>query len=195
MFTLLIQCAAEARNTKHVPGVGFLCSSCWHQKPVQFSGGTGYGQDKAGLLHCYECCTKQDREAMRDQSKPFYCYLSSDGKRVTSWPGGELGAVHSLGFSRSGWNGSEIARFHVRDVWGQWWSGRGAGRGIACTLRKMKTPKYAEKWGKQCGKCAYFIYKTEQWGDCAKTVIPIRLSGLQHHTNGTNCPAFKLRSI
>jgi hypothetical protein len=30
----------------------------------------------------------------------------------------------------------------VQDVHGQWWQGRGAGRGMCCTLRKMKAPKH-----------------------------------------------------
>lgn len=141
MFTTLLENQAQSRNTRHAEGVGFLCSACWLQKPVRPDCGTGYGVNKDGRLVCYDCCTKQERESMRDRSGPFYAYVSSDGQHVTSWPGGKLGRVYEYAESRSGWAGSKIARFRVLDVHGQWWAGRGAGRGMCCTLRPMKTPK------------------------------------------------------
>ena len=147
MFTELIENHAQSRNTTHREGVGFLCSSCWQHKPVSREGGTGYGVDNEGRLHCYECCAKNDREQMKDQSRPFFAYLSGDGKTVSNWPGSPLGKVYNLGFSRSGWHGSKIYRFHVRDVHGRWWQGWGPGEGMYCTLRKIKPPKYAKTWG------------------------------------------------
>ena len=48
---------------------------------------------------------------------------------------------------------------------------------------------------KRCAACRFYIYKTKHWGDCAHTVIPIRLQGKQHHENGTNCPAFAPREV
>lgn len=122
---------------------GFRCCDCGAVRmfPVN-SGITGYARVDGNQLCCYDCCDKRQREDMRDRSKPFYAYLSS-GREVTTWTGGKLGTVYSYSQSRSGWHGGTIARFHVRDVHGQWWQGRGAGKSMACTLRPMKTPRYA----------------------------------------------------
>jgi hypothetical protein len=87
------------------------------------------------------CIVKRDREELRDRSKPFYAYVSSDGRNVTSWPGAALGQVFDYAEHRTGWNRSTQARFRVRDVHGQWWTGRGPGCGMYCTLRPMKAPR------------------------------------------------------
>lgn len=129
---------------------GFVCATCKKTIPFPFSGGcTGYGLDNDKSMHCYACCNAKDRAKLLTTTGPFYVYLNSDGTAVISWPGGELGRVHCLTVSRNGWHGAEIARFHVRDVHGQWWQGRGAGRGMACTLRRLKhVPTYAQSWAK-----------------------------------------------
>lgn len=149
MFSTLIRTHAESRNLDHrTEGAGFECSECWHHKPVKSNGGTGYGFDSSGRLYCYECCAKRDREEMKDQSKPFSAYVNGKGDRVTSWAGGELGKIFAYAESRTGWNRGTIARFHVLDCNGNWWQGRGPGRGMYCTLRAMKKPAYAKSWGK-----------------------------------------------
>lgn len=141
-FSTLIENRAQSANVRHTQNVGFLCSTCWHHLPVQSNGlGTGYGSDNESRLHCYQCCGKRDREALKDRSCPFFAYVSSDGRSVSNWPGAPLGAVHDYAEHRTGWHGSTQARFRVRDVHGQWWSGRGPGRGMYCTLRPMKTPR------------------------------------------------------
>lgn len=140
MFTTLIRTHAESRNLVHRGNVGFECATCWLQLPVGEGVGTGYGADKSGRLHCYACCTKLDVELMRKHEGPFYCYVAGDGRRVTTWPGGTLGQIHDYGESPSGWGRSTIARFRVRDLHGCWWAGRGAGLGMACTLRPIKSP-------------------------------------------------------
>lgn len=138
-------------NTTQAPATGsrFFCATCWQSFPTDRNapGGTGYGIDQSGGMHCYSCCHVRDVAQLRDTSKPFFAYLSSDGRAVSNWPGAELGRVHSLGSSRSGWQGSRVYRFHVRDVHGNWWQGRGAGQGMCCTLRAMKKPAYAKHWG------------------------------------------------
>lgn len=127
---------------------GFQCAQCGAVKLFPLAGvGTGYGVQHDQMF-CYECCSANERQAMRAHVGPFFCYVRSAGDAVTSWPGGVLGRVHSYAESRSGWNGGVIARFHVRDTYGNWWQGRGAGRGMACTLRPMKAPAYAARWGR-----------------------------------------------
>lgn len=148
MFTTLIRTQSESSNLRHFHGVGFQCSSCWLELPTDHTPvGTGYAYDRTGNLVCYACCTKQDIENLKDQSRPFYAYVSCDGATLGNWTGAALGNVHAYTESRTGWNGGTIARFHVRDVHGQWWQGRGMGKGMCCTLRKMNKPAYAAKLG------------------------------------------------
>lgn len=144
------------RFQKSYGPAGFKCCDCGAVRMFPQSlqdayvVGTGYARVQGNQLCCYDCADARQRADMLDQSKPFYAYLGklAGGARVvTSWTGGRLGNVHALSFSRSGWHGAEIARFHVQDVHGQWWQGRGAGDGMACTLRKMNKPAYAAKWG------------------------------------------------
>lgn len=137
-------------NSTHAPEPDsrFFCATCWRPFAFQSSGGTGYGRDESGGLHCYSCCDMRDVQRMAKRTGPFSCYLSRGGKAVSTWSGGTLGTVHGLSVSRTGWARSEIARFHVRDVHGSWWQARGAGTGMHCTLRPMRAPAYAAQWGR-----------------------------------------------
>lgn len=133
---------------------GFKCCDCGavrmfhHSLPgSEYSCTTGYARVDGNQLCCYECADARQRRALLDQSKPFYAYLTGDGKHVSTWTGGKLGAVKHSDYSRSGWHGATIWRFHVLDVHGHWWQGRGAGKNMICTLRKMKKPAYAAHWG------------------------------------------------
>lgn len=128
---------------------GFVCAQCGAVKVFPTGRiGTGYGVQH-GQMFCYTCCAQNDREALAKRPAKFFAYLAGDGKRVTSWPGEDLARVTHLGYSRSGWHGSKIYRFHARDTSGQWWQGIGPGPGMYCTLRPLKhAPSYARSWGK-----------------------------------------------
>lgn len=97
-----------------------------------------YATNTRGEIISDEGVNIQERRELLDRSKPFYCYLSGDGRHVTGWKGNILGTVESERSSRSGWHGSSITRITVRDVHGAMWSGRGAGRCMCITLRPMK---------------------------------------------------------
>lgn len=43
----------QLRKTKHVEGTFFKCHQCKQVKPVQTSGGTGYGYDAKDRPVCY----------------------------------------------------------------------------------------------------------------------------------------------
>lgn len=75
---------AEARATRHVEGVMFQCAHCLDVKPVQTSGGTGYGYDKENRLTCYDCCGAMEKAAMIETGRATL-YLTDKG--VTDWPG------------------------------------------------------------------------------------------------------------
>lgn len=132
-------CAAMAfRFLPEYMPAGFKCCDCGAVRLFRLKGGTGYARVDGNQLCCYECADARQREDLRDQSKPFYAYVSGDGRKVITWNGGELGTVYNYAESSSGWRGSTIARFRVRDVHGNYWQGRGGGRGMCCTLRKLK---------------------------------------------------------
>lgn len=151
-------CGAHQEKGKWVsdapghPFTGWQCESCGAVKMFadKWDVGTGYGilrKENTEYMHCYACCTAEDKRQLLDRTKPFCAYVSCDGETLSNWPGDPLGKIHSYSESRAGWHGGTIARFHVRDCHGQWWQGRGAGKGMACTLRPMKEPAYAASWG------------------------------------------------
>lgn len=78
---------AQLRNARHVDGLQFKCSHCKQVKPVQTSGGTGYGyiDDKPV---CYECCGAADRASMLETGRATLYLTRTDGAySVTNWPG------------------------------------------------------------------------------------------------------------
>jgi len=99
---------------------------------------TNYARDNDDNVFSDEGVDIRERRAMLDHSKPFGCYLSSDGKTVTGWKGNELGTVTREHISRTGFYRSNITHIRVTDVHGSKWYGRGAGRGMCITLRACK---------------------------------------------------------
>ena len=134
---------AEAKVGKHIPGeTGFLCHDCQKEIPTPEGCGTGYAVHEWGQLICYDCSDKRQREEMRDRSRPFTAYVSSDGKDVTTWTGGKLGSVVSrrrCELTRQSFTHSrkEYSSFRVRDIHGAEWYGRGS-PGICINLRPCK---------------------------------------------------------
>ncbi len=124
---------------------GFRCSQCHIVSPLNTSGSgasTGYAVTRDNEFLCYPCAdTNQRKSLITGRNGPIYAYVNQNASHVTTWSGGKLGSIVGYGESAAGWAGSTIARFRVRDVHGQWWQGRGAGRGMACTLRPMKEPR------------------------------------------------------
>lgn len=122
------------------PAVGstVTCAETGKQFVVQTDGFTfNYAMSSAGEVLSEEGVNLREQRALLDRSRPFGCYLSDDGKHVTSWKGNELGVVVSEGVSRTGWHGSAITYIRARDVHGGLWYGKGAGRGQYITLRAV----------------------------------------------------------
>lgn len=127
--------------TMQTPKVGdtATCAETGEQFTIARDGCSfNYATTRAGEILSDKGVDIRGKRELLDRSKPFYCYVSGDGGHVTGWKGNKLGTVSNYSESRSGWHGATIARFHVTDVHGQQWSGRGAGRGMCCTLRAMK---------------------------------------------------------
>ena len=82
-----------------------------------------------------------ERRALLERDKPFYAYVSSDGRHVTGWKGNVLGTVTSsrtVRLTRCSYvHGATIQAIHVVDVHGGHWHGRGS-PGISIKLRACK---------------------------------------------------------
>lgn len=99
---------------------------------------TNYARDAKNNVYSDEGVDIKEKEDLKDRSKPFYCYLSSDGNHVTGWKGNKLGRVTQSGTSRNGFHGSEIVNVRVVDIHGMPWHGKGGGFGMCITLRPSK---------------------------------------------------------
>ena len=111
----------------------FTCLDCKGTKITHHQGGTGYATLPDGGKICYACSDKREIEHLKTATT-FLGYVSSDGRNLTTWPGGILGTVS---FGRLHHWSRE--RYHVRayDLHGNAWHGTGA-RGMYCTLRRCK---------------------------------------------------------
>lgn len=115
---------------------------CGHAESPHSDFTRGYGTDAHGKRHCYECCATQDRDYMNAHGE-ISAYLSSDGKHITTWPGSVLMRVtrewetSAGGFARN----TRITR-----VWaivdGEYWHGRGPGRGMYIRMTRAKRKAY-----------------------------------------------------
>ena len=79
----------------------------------------------------------RERRELLDRSRPFFCYVSGDGKHVTGWKGNVLGDVVRTG--RGGGFGGRMLYVRVRDVHGGRWHGKGAGEGMSIKLWPSKS--------------------------------------------------------
>lgn len=125
-----------------IPGTDML--DCGHMESPHHASTRGYGTDKDGKRHCYECCHRMDLEALKRERK-YGAYLGRDARghwAVSSWPGRVLMYVYANrvwttsagGFARD----TKITRFYARDQFGQWWIGQGPGEGMYTRLTKLK---------------------------------------------------------
>lgn len=103
---------------------------------------TNYARDNAGNVYSDEGVDIRERRELLDRSKPFFAYVSCDGKVITGWKGNVLMHVTGsytgrVGFCRNG------LYVWATDVHGGKWYGRNAGRGMCITMRALKGIKHA----------------------------------------------------
>lgn len=100
-----------------------------------------YATDQEGNVYSDEGVSIRERRALLDMSKPFHCYVSTDGRSVTGWKGNKLGDAFKVGTVRltrwSYFHGHFMNSYQVTDIHGGEWYGRGS-PGIAITLRPSK---------------------------------------------------------
>jgi hypothetical protein len=100
---------------------------------------SGYAVTPDNRRICYACADARQREDLKDRSRPFTAYLSSDGRKVTTWTGGELMTVtRETDWRIFGSRRNVGSCISATDCHGNRWHGRGAGRGMAITLRPSK---------------------------------------------------------
>jgi hypothetical protein len=99
---------------------------------------TNYATNNKGETFSDEGVDIRERREMLDRSRPFACYVSSDGKTVTGWKGNVLGRITWSSTSPTGWCRSELLHVRVIDCHGMPWHGKGAGRGMVIRLHPSK---------------------------------------------------------
>jgi hypothetical protein len=115
------------------------CGAKFPDPPKDF-GPTGYAiipMTKETV--CYACADRWTREQMLASDK-FGVYLSSDGKTLTTWTGGELARVTDEWKSSGG--GFHFGPLtHVRAIApdGSLWYGKGSGRGMCLTIHRQRS--------------------------------------------------------
>lgn len=115
--------------------MGIMILECGHEPSPHGEHTTGYGTDDAGKRRCYDCCTAQDVERLK-QCGPgdrFTGYISGDFRNWINWPGGKLGRVIYTGKLHP-WS-RERRYLSVIDVHGNLWHGTGA-EDMWSTLRR-----------------------------------------------------------
>ena len=113
---------------------------CGHVPSETGKFGTGYGMDAQGKKYCYDCCAEMDKSDM-DKSGKYTLYLthnSTDGYKVTNWPGTLKYRVFDFKKSRHNFGGIRT------DVWffdhaGKKWHGYQIGNFTQiCHVKRLK---------------------------------------------------------
>jgi hypothetical protein len=141
---IILESGTQAKGVRHVDGVFFRCCDCGKVKATSGNGcSVGYARfGESDSLVCYACADERQREELKDRSKSFGAYVSSDGKQITSWTGGLLMRVTqswSCALSRrSNWHDAKSFKcIRAVDVHGGKWFGRGSA-GVCITMRPCK---------------------------------------------------------
>lgn len=117
------------------------CNAAFPSRP--HTGATsGYAITPKGIYVCYACADAMQREELKDRSKSFFAYVSSDGKRITTWTGGTLMTVTQswpcqLTRSSHSHDSRSYKCIRATDVHGGRWYGRGSA-GVCIKMRPVK---------------------------------------------------------
>jgi hypothetical protein len=132
----------EIEVTDDANGRPVFTAGCGHVVSVLVGIGTGYARMADGSSLCYPCADEHERQAMRDAAATpgaaFLAYVSSDGKSLTTWPGGILANVTGHTVARTGWNRSQVHRWWAVSPDGAHWYGSNAGEGMCIAVRRIK---------------------------------------------------------
>lgn len=121
--------------TPFTPDCGHLVT------PVPGSVGTGKATDPVtGYTRCYSCIEAHERESIKI-ADVYSAYVSSDGKRITTWTGATLAVVTSYSsgskrYSNDGYYRMRSIRARTPD--GAEWYGSGKDDMDAITIHRLK---------------------------------------------------------
>ena len=128
---------SETKQFPHIYGeTCFRCSVCNESKPTPskpngiFSGYAVRGE----ALICYQCAENEERENLKTD-RYLFAYVSRDWKQLTTWSGGILGRVVSVG-SLHAWS-KDRRYISIIDVHGKKWHGVGS-NGMYAKLKRSK---------------------------------------------------------
>lgn len=130
-------------RTSHNVGSTVVCAETGKPFVIASDGFTfNYATNDSGQVFSDEGVRIRESRELLNRSKPFTCYLSSDGKHVTGWKGNILGTVIRSNpctlTRRSHWHDSSTYRsVRIVDIHGNQWHGRGSA-GIIIHLRACK---------------------------------------------------------
>lgn len=128
------------KNTESHPTHCQQCNAPFPLPPPN-GGASGYAITRSDMYICYACADAQQREELKDTSRPFVGYVSSDARAITTWTGGHIMRVVSIAPCKlTRWSythGKSYFSIRARDVHGHVWYGRGS-PGIAIRLRAVK---------------------------------------------------------
>ena len=120
-------------------GDSLVCAETGKAFTAQADGcSRNYAFARDGSIISDEGVDIREKREMLDRSLPFTCYLSSDCRHVTGWKGNHLGDVVKATESRTGWHVSYLTHIIARDVHGNYWHGKGAGKGMCIKLHARK---------------------------------------------------------
>lgn len=112
-------------------------ADCGHEYKAEECA-VGYAVNSVtGATMCYPCSDAKEREYMRTHDT-IGCYVSSDGKSLTTWPGGKLARVYRLAKIRHNMAHEMYSVGATCDDDGSHWHGRGLGQGMCITMRRSK---------------------------------------------------------
>jgi hypothetical protein len=97
---------------------------------------TGYATTRDGRRLCYSCADDMQRSELAT-ADTYGAYVSSDGRRITTWSGGPLARVTSHSIGRAG-SGGQMHYWRAVTPDGAEFYGRNAGEGMCITIRRAR---------------------------------------------------------
>lgn len=102
---------------------------------------TNYATDSDGNIYSDEGVDIAEKQQLLDRTKPFYAYVSTDGKRITGWKGNThmmITRIYQTNAGFGGYRGGGQWYIRATDINGAEWYGRNSGKGCCITLRSCK---------------------------------------------------------
>lgn len=97
----------------------------------------GIARDENGKSYCYPCASQPDIDAV-ERGEAVFAYVSSDGKKITTWPGIDLMKVTYNGTAPTGFYGASISYIRAVAPNGREYYGKNGGNGMWIRMKPRK---------------------------------------------------------